>query len=1050
MKRNLISSRRFATLAAPSLKVRTAVAVVTLVIVTTVLVTSVSLWLAKRGMRVVVSEQQFGMVTAAADEIDQKLYDMQLALQSLASDTPRESYRDSAYLTEHLAQRAAFTSLFSSVLIVDEDGRILANSKPSEKDAAVNIIVARHARATLENGRSLISSPMLSGATQRSFVAITAPVMGGPGKTAVVFVGIVDLEQDNFLGRLTKMKIGQTGYFYVITSEGLPVTSSQKSGILKDVTYVKEGSNALRRVVAGLEGTNQVSTPAGSGDIHSFKRLHATNWIVGAVYPEEEAFAPIVRVEENSRLAVALLAILIGPLAWWIARRQLAPLQNLRNRIQTIRDDPLQAGRPVEYSKDEFGDLARAFDRLMRERSSAEANYRSTEAELRAATDSSLDAFFIFHPDRDDDGQIVDFRFWYLNANAERMIGMTHKQVQDKRLCDLMPVMRTDGHFDKYVRVVGSGDPVQEEFRIQSPHFHAQWLHSQVVPIADGVAVTMRDITERKQSEVALRDNRTFLQSLINYLPVLVFAKSVQPDADDRLVIWNKTAEKVMGYPADKVLGKCNDEIFPARLASALNEFDRKMRADPQVVTIPEFPYRRPDRTMCYLRLVSVPLFDENGQLDYVLGIVEDITERKKQDMELRLQQAELFAVNDALPLGLFRTDEEGAFTYINRTYELLSGLGLHETLGHGWTRSIHPEDRDRIRLEWACAAQTGDAYHGVHRFLHADGRVVRASIKTAAIRVDNRVTGYVGSADDVTARFEAEQAVSRSEQRLRMITDNLPALIAYVDHEERYRFCNIYYERVFNTGRKSLIGRAVRDVIGEDAYSVSVEKIATVLKGNRVSFERHFKEQNAVRHWRVDYIPDMAQNGKIPGFYVMVLDITELKLVESQLRTIARLDSLTGIANRHCFDEKLSEAIARSQRGQQAMALMFLDIDHFKEINDSVGHHGGDQVLRQFSQRLLSSVRQTDTVARLAGDEFVIILEGLQTPDEASAIAAKIIANMEPVFELPTGSRKVTTSVGITIRRADEIDADTILRRADEALYSAKSAGRNTFKIIY
>lgn len=179
------------------------------------------------------------------------------------------------------------------------------------------------------------------------------------------------------------------------------------------------------------------------------------------------------------------------------------------------------------------------------------------------------------------------------------------------------------------------------------------------------------------------------------------------------------------------------------------------------------------------------------------------------------------------------------------------------------------------------------------------------------------------------------------------------------------------------------------------------------------------------------------------------MLDITEIKLVESQLRTMAHLDALTGLANRHYFDQKLNDAITRSQCAAQPMGLMFLDIDHFKAINDSDGHQGGDEVLRQFSRRLLGCVRQTDTVARLAGDEFVIILEALYVVDELAVIAEKIIRNMEQEFQILNTERRVTASIGLTFRRDDEISADTILRRVDKALYLAKSEGRNTYKMI-
>ena len=166
-------------------------------------------------------------------------------------------------------------------------------------------------------------------------------------------------------------------------------------------------------------------------------------------------------------------------------------------------------------------------------------------------------------------------------------------------------------------------------------------------------------------------------------------------------------------------------------------------------------------------------------------------------------------------------------------------------------------------------------------------------------------------------------------------------------------------------------------------------------------------------------------------------------------MRILARFDSLTGLPNRNQFEEKLTEAIARSVRSKRAMAVMFLDIDHFKDINDTIGHHGGDAVLREFATRLQRCVRKTDTVSRLAGDEFTIILEGLQVDDETAVVASKIIGAMQEQFHIGNAARSVTTSIGIAVRRSDETNAEALLRRADEALYVAKSAGRNTFESV-
>ena len=911
-----------------SLKTRVAISVVALVLATAILIGLVSLTLVERGMKEVISAQQSSLLTHAADEIDRQFSRRHASLHSLSAalsaSIAQQSSKDPGRLQRYLEQHAGLTSQFDSLFIFDARGKLAAYVNRSDLPDDVDLATRDYLHQALRTPHGIVSAPLRDGLTQTLVVSLSTAILDRQGLPGLVVLGLVDLERDDFIGQLTHTTIGQTGYFYVVTADGTIIAHPDKSRVLQKVAAPYGPQPAFAQVLSEFGGTAGGSDGRTANDLRSFKRLRSTDWIIGAVSPEAEILAPIAQIKQRAMLAVALLMSMTGLLAWWMTRRQIAALQVLRDRILAAHGDTVQVVAPLRYRQDEIGDLNQAFDRLLNERLLAEAKIHLGEAELRAATDSSLDAFFILHVVRDGEGMVVDFRFRYLNANAERLIGMTQQQATGMRLCQLLPVMRTAGLFDKYVQVFESAAPMQEEFQIETPEIRAQWLHNQVVPLADGVAITMRNISARKRDEEELRDNRAFLQTLIDYLPVVVFAKSFRAKSHDQLVVWNKTAEIVMGYPADKVIGKNNLEIFPPNVAASLNVLDRQMRANPKVTVTSEFPYRRPDGMLSYLHSVSVPLLDENGEVEYILGIVEDVTARKRQ-----------------------------------------------------------------------------------------------------------------------------EQALRKSERWLRTITDNLPALIAYVDREERYRFCNSYYETVFASEPGQVLGRTARDVLGERAYAFAADRIAMALQGERVTFEReHMEAGGNTRHWRVEYIPD-RQDEKVAGFYAMVLDITELKQIENQLRTLARLDSLTGLANRHHFNEKLTEAMVRTKRSGAQMALLYLDIDNFKSINDSLGHHGGDAVLREFSQRLTACIRQSDTVARLAGDEFVIILEGRDMAAETVFVADKIMHYMKSGFAILGTERAVTTSIGIAIRREGEVDAEALLRRADEALYDAKSAGRQTFKIV-
>ncbi len=410
-------------------------------------------------------------------------------------------------------------------------------------------------------------------------------------------------------------------------------------------------------------------------------------------------------------------------------------------------------------------------------------------------------------------------------------------------------------------------------------------------------------------------------------------------------------------------------------------------------------------------------------------------------------RQAQLQAINDASSLGLIYTSLDGKCSYANRTLEQMTRRSLPRLRGRGWQRCMHPHDRLRVLAELAAwDISLEPAYTGVCR-LGRGHDALWVALKVAPALVAGRVVGYVGSVEDITARRSNELALIKSEQRLRLITDNIPALVAYVTPDERLAFANRRYEDAYGILHEELAGMQVCDVLGADVYAQSRDYLRQALSGTAVLFERTVRCEDGLRYERVSYIPDIDQRGAVAGYFGLVEDITALKQVEAQLRQLVRVDALTGIANRLQFDEKLADALRYSRRYATRLALLFLDIDHFKDINDSYGHQAGDQVLCEFAQRLQACVRDTDTVARLAGDEFVIILEGLTAVQEAQAVAQKIIVAMQHPFDAGGRQCTVTTSIGVAVWQQDDDDAQALLGRADEALYRAKSAGRNTFE---
>lgn len=305
---------------------------------------------------------------------------------------------------------------------------------------------------------------------------------------------------------------------------------------------------------------------------------------------------------------------------------------------------------------------------------------------------------------------------------------------------------------------------------------------------------------------------------------------------------------------------------------------------------------------------------------------------------------------------------------------------------------------------------------------------------------------------DSLHERRAAVQAeMSRrvlTERRLTDLTDTIPALVGYFDVDERLRYANGPAQRAFDLDPTRLEDYTMRTAIGEAQYRQHLPHLPAVRDGRTVVVDTSSVTRSGRPvHYQAHLVPVKQEDGEVKGFYAMSFDITALKEAEARMSQLAREDTLTGLPNRRKFEERLAEALARSRRTRRPMALMYLDIDHFKTINDSVGHQGGDVVLQEFARRLRASVRVTDMVARLAGDEFVVVLEGLNVGVESEGVAQKIIDSMRPPIAVAGHDGiVVTTSIGIVVSGSEDADITVLTARADEALYRAKRAGRNRF----
>jgi diguanylate cyclase (GGDEF)-like protein/PAS domain S-box-containing protein len=449
--------------------------------------------------------------------------------------------------------------------------------------------------------------------------------------------------------------------------------------------------------------------------------------------------------------------------------------------------------------------LWREYGRTAKLRGAQEAH-----SQFLAAAETSLDAFGLLESVRDDAGEIVDFRILYINANGERLVGRRRSELLGQMLCSVTPARPTHSMFAKFCKVVNSGEPLNEEFRVNFPSIKASWLRSQVVKLGDGLALTFSDISESRATQERYAHLAEFTDSVFQNAPFSIVAT----DTNGQITAMNVAAEKLTGYSREELVGKA-----------------------PLTV-----------------------LHDERELLGKALGI------------------------------DPAATPEQYGFR------ALTAGVAVGEMEEQEWT--LIRRDGVRTPINLAMRAVTTDA---------------------------GQVSGFVSIAFDITERRQ---------------------MLDYVTH-------------------------------------------------------------------------------------------------------LATHDQLTGLTGRALLQDKTVQAVELARRYGTKVAVFVIDLDHFKRLNDSLGHASGDQLLIEAARRLSRSVRSTDVVARVGGDEFVVVMPDITTVEDVEQCAANLVARLAPEISIEEHLVQLTASVGVCIYPDFAADAKHLLKRADSAMYVAKENGRNQYQIF-
>ncbi|MBI3479857.1 MAG: PAS domain S-box protein [Nitrosomonadales bacterium] len=610
--------------------------------------------------------------------------------------------------------------------------------------------------------------------------------------------------------------------------------------------------------------------------------------------------------------------------------------------------------------------------------------------------------------------------------------------------------------FVELMRRVFAGESGHLEFEVVGLKGTHRWLETYEVPLRDaqGQITSMlgvtRDITERKNYETALKESERYNRTLFESLPTGLVLCSM----DGKIVDVNEAYASILGRTIEETLSLSYWDITPNKYAEQEQAQLASLNSTGSYGPY-EKEYIRKDGHLVPVEL-SGRIIERGGER-YIWSSVEDITERKQAEIVIRNSEAKLRAIIEATPVPLAMNDEHGNITYLNKAFITTVGYTLDEihTLNDWWPRAYpDPKYRQWVADSWQNnleeAKRTNRPFPAMELNVLCKDGVVRTFLVSASSLHDSVSGTHLVTLFDITERKRAEvnqliAATAFESQEGLMITD-ADGVILRVNHA--FTQSTGYTEQEVVGRTPSLLKSDRHDA---EFYRAMWESIHSTGAWQGEIWDRR-KNGEIYPKWLS--ISAVRGDGGIITHYVgSHLDITERKSAEEKIKHLAFHDHLTDLPNRLLLMDRLQQALASSARSGRIGALLFIDLDNFKNINDTLGHDMGDMLLKQVTQRLVSCIREVDTVSRLGGDEFVVmLLELSQHPIEAAAqteaIGEKILAALSQPYRLDKNIYRCTGSIGVTLFSGKH-ETEELMKQADIAMYQAKKAGRNALRFF-
>src|SRR5437764_967660 len=771
-----------------------------------------------------------------------------------------------------------------------------------------------------------------------------------------------------------------------------------------------------------------------------------------------------------------------------------------------------------------------------------------------------------------------EFRLRFANKPFAKWLGVEPDDLVGHGLKDFLSSDAFDQMSENVERVF-EGSTVGYERRERRLDGELRWVRITLFPDREvsgrvgGAFAVWHDIEDDVRVREALKAQEAQMRLFADNIPGPI----AYLDKNLRYTFVNQAFANRACKPQDDIYGKSPFEVMTPDVASFLRPILKRAQSGEHV------EYERISQNAHgqwrWLRGRIVPDRKFDGTIKGVYVIAHDISDLKQVQNALAAREGQLRAIMDGVPAPVAYIDRDERCHYVNRTFlqyfgltsEQVSRMRLPDIVGQGIYQSAQAMLTRALQGESTAFDRLVPGANGVRRWMTI--RIVPDAASSG------QVVGAFVLMNDIHGLKQAQEALRASEAELRLIMDNVPARVSYIDRDYRYRFLNRHNEEWLGASRRDLTGRRVSEVVGEERFHQLQPLLDRVLNGEAVTTEELLSQPDGKQRWEsIHYAPNRDGEGNVIGIYAVHTDIheekhnaealrranwmlsshinntplavmewdREFRLVrwspqaenifgwhanevlgmpindnplihegdrekfaelvgglmkgdepratgvtrgqrkdgetiwcewhhsallddqggivsilsfvqdvsarieaEERLQNLATRDTLTGLPNRVLLHERLSQAISKARRAGQRVGVLFIDLDRFKNVNDTLGHRIGDELLKHVTRALSSALRETDLLARLGGDEFMVIVEDVDDPSVLSRIAQKLPDAVSQPFEVEEHDIYVTSSIGISVYPDDGDAPEELLKHADVAMYRSKELGRNTFQFF-